>query len=275
MALDNFIPSVWSESLLTALDAEYVGVRNCNRDFEGDIKQFGDTVYTNAIGAITVFSYTKNTDMSSPETLTSTQKSISINQVKGFNFQIDDVDRAQAKPKIMQAAMKAAANSLANTADAYVYSLYGQVDQNNIITNATFEDTDVVDTLLTLKEKMLKKNIGSSVETVLEVSPTIAKLILKAKISKASDNFEMLENGYIGSFLGFKIYVSNNIAIASGSHKCYARTKRAIAFAEQLSEVEAYRPQARFADAVKGLHLYGASVVYPNELFLLDLKPAT
>ena len=275
MALDNFIPSVWSESLLTALDAEYVGVRNCNRDFEGDIKQCGDTVYTNAIGAINVFTYTKNTNMSSPETLTSSQKSITINQSKGFNFQIDDVDRAQSKPKIMQAAMKAAANALANTADAYVYSLYSSIDQTNTVTNASFAYTDVVDTLLSVREKMLKKNIGPSVETVLEVSPAIASLILKAKITEASDNCEMLENGYIGSFLGFKIYVSNNVASASGSYKCFARTKRAIAFAEQLSEVEAFRPQNRFADAVKGLHLYGASIVYPDELFLLDLKPST
>ena len=54
-------------------------------------------------------------------------------------------------------------------------------------------------------------------------------------------------------------------------HKCIARTKRAIAFAEQLSEINAYRPEKRFADAVKGLHLYGAKVVYPKEMVLLNL----
>ena len=54
-------------------------------------------------------------------------------------------------------------------------------------------------------------------------------------------------------------------------HKCLARTKRAIAFAEQLSEIDAYRPEKRFADAVKGLHLYGAKVVHPTEMILLDL----
>ena len=54
-------------------------------------------------------------------------------------------------------------------------------------------------------------------------------------------------------------------------HMCLVRTKRAIAFAERLSEIEAYRPEKRFADAVKGLHLYGAKVVYPDELVLLDI----
>ena len=50
---------------------------------------------------------------------------------------------------------------------------------------------------------------------------------------------------------------------------CLVRTKRSIAFAEQLSEIEAYRPELRFADAVKGLHLYGAKVVYPEEMVCL------
>jgi hypothetical protein len=53
-----------------------------------------------------------------------------------------------------------------------------------------------------------------------------------------------------------------------------ARSKRAIAFAEQLSEIDAYRPERRFADAVKGLHLYGAEVIYPSEMVRLDLTVA-
>ena len=49
------------------------------------------------------------------------------------------------------------------------------------------------------------------------------------------------------------------------------RTKRAVAFAEQLSEIEAYRPEMRFSDAVKGLHLYGATIVYPEEFLTLEI----
>ena len=71
------------------------------------------------------------------------------------------------------------------------------------------------------------------------------------------------------------MFVSANIVREEGDgvtmHKCLARTRRAIAFAEQLSEIEAYRPEKRFADAVKGLHLYGAKVVYPNELIDMEI----
>lgn len=275
MALTNFIPTVWSETLKKELDKEYIGVRNCSRDFEGDIRKCGDTVYINSIGDVSVFSYTKNTDMSAPETLDSSRSTLTISQVKGFNFQIDDVDKAQTKPKVMQAAMHEAASALADTADQFVFGLYSGVSAANTITDASFAYTDVVDTLLTARKKLLSNNVNMNTETVLEVSPDIAALILKAKILQSTDNEDLMESGFLGSFLGFKVYVSNNVVKDSdGYFKCFARTRRAIAFAEQLSEVEAYRPEKRFADAVKGLHLYGGAIIYPNELVLLNLKPA-
>ena len=273
MALTNFIPTVWSETLAKQLDKEYIAVRNCNREFEGDIRKCGDTVHINSIGDVNVFSYTKNTDMTAPQTLDSSRSTLTISEMKGFNFQIDDVDKAQAKPALMQAAMREAASALADTADKYVYGLYSKVDAGNTITSASLTYDGVIDLLLSARKAMLANNVGSNTETVLEVSPDVAALILKAKILQSTDNEELMESGYLGSFLGFRIYVSNNIQISGGYHKCFARTRRAIAFAEQLSEVEAYRPEKRFADAVKGLHLYGASIVYPKELLLLNVKP--
>ena len=100
----------------------------------------------------------------------------------------------------------------------------------------------------------------------------IAAEILKAKILNGNDNAAALNNGYLGNFVGFEVYVSNNIVEDEGIYHCIARTKRAVAFAEQLKSVEAFRPEKRFADAVKGLHLYGAELIYPNEMVVLDLS---
>jgi hypothetical protein len=97
--------------------------------------------------------------------------------------------------------------------------------------------------------------------------------MLKAKIDLGTDNADALENGALGKIAGCKIFVSNNVVIDEENfHKCLMRTKRAVAFAEQISEVEAYRPEKRFADAVKGLHLFGAKIVYPNEFVVLNFK---
>lgn len=276
MAITNFIPTVWSENLYRALDKQYIAVANCNREFEGDIREQGNVVKICGLGNVSVSKYTKNTNMSAPETLSDSVRELVIDQAKYFNFQIDDVDRVQATPRLMELAMKNAANALANDADAYVFSLYEQAGIKFSVSSAS--ENTIVNTLISARTKLHMNNVSDPNDIVIEVSPEVAELILKAKVNLSSDNTEVLETGCIGSIAGCKIFVSNNIVkTESGSsvaHQCFVRTKRAIAFAEQLSEIDAYRPELRFADAVKGLHLYGAKVVYPNEMVALSISIA-
>lgn len=276
MSIQNFISTVWSENLYQALDKQYVAVSNCNRDYEGEIREKGNVVRICGIENVSVSDYTKNTNMSAPEALTDNYRDLVIDQAKYFNFQIDDVDRAQSTPKLMALAMKNAASALANAADKYVYSLFSEAGSS--ITDANVTAETIVGHLIDARTKLFAKNVADASDIVIEVSPEIAGLILKAKVNLATDNQEALENGFLGSIGGCKIFVSNNISKGmtenGTSHKCIARTKRAVAFAEQLSEIDAYRPELRFADAVKGLHLYGAKVVYPDEMVLLNLTVA-
>ncbi|MBQ2248671.1 MAG: P22 coat protein - protein 5 domain protein [Clostridia bacterium] len=276
MSIQNFISTVWSENLYQALDKQYVAVSNCNRDYEGEIREKGNVVRICGIENVSVSDYTKNTNMSAPEALTDNYRDLVIDQAKYFNFQIDDVDRAQSTPKLMALAMKNAASALANAADRYVYGLFSEAGSSITDGNVTAET--IVGHLIDARTKLFAKNVADASDIVIEVSPEIAGLILKAKVNLATDNQEALENGFLGSIGGCKIFVSNNISKGmtetGTSHKCIARTKRAVAFAEQLSEIDAYRPELRFADAVKGLHLYGAKVVYPEEMVLLNLTVA-
>lgn len=273
MAIKNFISTVWSENLYQALDKQYVAVSHCNRDYEGEIREKGSVVKICGLEPITISDYNKNSNMSMPAVLADNVRELTVDQAKCFNFQIDDIDRAQSTPRLMDLAMKNAANALANTADAFIYGLYG--DAAHSVRQSEASADNIIDALLEARTLLFGQNVSDPNDIVIEVSPQIAGLILKAKIALSTDNGEALEKGCIGSIAGCKIYVSNNIHVMSTDngvvHKCLARTKRAIAFAEQLSEIEAYRPELRFADAVKGLHLYGAKVVYPEEMVLLDL----
>ena len=271
MAITNFISTVWSENLLKQLDKKYIGVLNCNREYEGDIKNQGSIVKICGIGDVTVSDYTKNTDMSAPETLSDTARLLNISQAKYFNFQIDDVDRAQSNPKLMDAAMKNAAAALANAADAHIYSLYP--DATYTITEDYVTADNIVNHIIDLKTELMKSGVMDADDIVIEISPSVAGVLLKAKIEMATNNYDALESGLLGRIAGCKVYVTNNIYVSEDDyHKCFVRTKRAIAFAEQISEVEAYRPEKRFADAVKGLHLYGSKVLYPDEFKVLNLK---
>lgn len=274
MAITNFISTVWSENLYRALDKQYIAVSNCNREFEGDIREQGNTVKICGLDEVTVSEYTKNTNMKEPQALSDNARELVIDQAKCFNFQIDDVDRVQSTPRLMELAMKNAANALANDADNYVFGLY---EDAGVKMAATANKDSIVEILISARTKLHANNVTDPSDIVIEVSPEVAELILKSKIALSTDNGATLETGCIGNIAGCKVFVSNNIVKTgadSSVHQCLVRTKRAIAFAEQLSEIDAYRPELRFADAVKGLHLYGAKVVYPNEMVALAVTVA-
>ena len=76
-----------------------------------------------------------------------------------------------------------------------------------------------------------------------------------------------MQGGEVGTAAGFRVWLSNNVPNTAGTkYKLIAGTNRGGSYAEQILKTEAYRPEKRFADAVKGLHLYGAKVVDPKRL---------
>lgn len=92
MSVEKFIPQIWSARLLNHLDKRHVYLNLLNRDYEGEIKNFGDTVKVNQIGDITIKDYTKGTDIEAPEDVSGAQQELKIDQAKYFNFSVDDVD---------------------------------------------------------------------------------------------------------------------------------------------------------------------------------------
>src|SRR5690606_41560155 len=71
---------------------------------------------------------------------------------------------------------------------------------------------------------------------------------------------------------GSTIHKSNNAPDGSGDGKfIIAGYPGAVTYAEQIASVEAARMELRFADMVKGLHLYGALVTRPTGLAAADV----
>ena len=63
MAITTFIPTIWEARLLAHLDKALIYGNLCNRDYEGDISQAGDTVIINQIGDIAIKDYKKTEDI--------------------------------------------------------------------------------------------------------------------------------------------------------------------------------------------------------------------
>ncbi|MGF7057192.1 hypothetical protein [Brassicibacter mesophilus] len=274
MAVTNFIPTIWSARLNESLKKSLVFGNIVNTDYEGEISGQGSTVKINTIGAVTIGTFDKATGTGDPEELDSTQTSLTVDQAKFFNFKVEDIDKAQANVNLLDGGMKEAAYGLADVMDQYIASLYTGVKAGNTIGDDTTPivptKDNAYDYLVDLGVILSENNVPKSDRFV--VVPEFFYGLLQ-KDPRFTKDANVLATGYIGDVNGMKVYTSNNVPNTAGAkYKVVAGHKSAISFAQQIDSVEAYRPEKGFADAVKGLQLYGAKVVKPEALAVMTIN---
>ena len=269
-----------------------------NRDYEGQIRQMGDTVKINAIGDITITNYTKDTDMNPPQALTDAQTMLAITQAKYFNFEVDDIDAAQAHPAVMGEASSWAGFRAKDTIDQFIASFYVDAIAANLVgssgsfvtpqvpTQANVGGGQTVYDYLVVLDQFLDQQyvpqdgrwciVPPWIRTLLTQdirwtsfnTPAAAAVIKQGLMQEGANG-----NAYIGRIEDMDVYVSVNsphlggtIGIAGSQDVVVAGQRDALTFALGLQKTEAYRPPYRFADALKGLFLYGAKTVRPYAL---------
>lgn len=276
MAFTNFIPEVWSARLLEHLDNVHVYSALLNRDYEGDIRAYGDTVHINQIGDIAINDYTGE-DLAAPEELDSTMMELKIDQAKYFNFQVKDIDNAQSNPKVVDAAMQRASYNINDVIDNYLAGLLlAGVKSESTITAKTLTSANAYDYLVDLGVLLNEHNVPMLGRWVV-IPPWFHGLLLKDERFVGNGtgyNQAILQGGWVGDAAGFRIHLSNNVPENAGSYSVIAGTNAAGSFAEQLVELEAYRLEKNFSDGLKGLHVYGAKVTQPDGLAVLKCTKA-
>jgi hypothetical protein len=300
LSLNHFIPEIWSGQLLAQLQRILVYGALFNDDYQGEIATMGDTVRINAIGDINVYDYSKDTAINAPQSLSDAQSTLTISQSKYYNFAVDDVDKAQQNPKVMGAAMIWAAYAVKNKMDQYFAGFYTDAPTANLIgSSGSFTTPDkptydkvgggtvVYDYLVLLHQKLTESLTPESGcwcvvppwgATHLMLDPRFTgyntdagrAAIMSGKLDASNGQ---ATDGYIGQVDGMDVYKSVNaphlggtIGIAGSQDVFMAGHKMALTKAIGLTETEAFRPPDRFSDAVKGLTLYGAKTIRPNQL---------
>jgi hypothetical protein len=263
--------------LFQELDKAHVLVALCNRDYQGEITNYGDSVKINAVGEISVFNYSPNVTQISPQQLSGAQTILNIDQAKGFAFYIDDVDNAQTNPKLMSEAMRKSAYALADVSDKLVAGFY--TDAGVTVASTAITQASALGILSQTAQGLDENNVPAQGRWMV-IPPWYHQLLILNKILETEGSVvadEAYGNGYVGRAFGFDMYISNNLSTGVKvhgtveSHYAIAGVNRAMSFAEQIVSVEAYRPENSFADAVKGLHVYGAKVIDPNALVSLNI----
>lgn len=282
MAITNFIPEIWSASLLQNLrdNLVYGSSPIINRNYEGDIARAGDTVHITSFADPEVRAYTKNGSITW-DLLTDATQALLVDQSNYFAFKVDDIDKRQALPGFIDETTRGASYNLSSEADGYLSGLMAAgVDAGNQIGAATVGAVqgDAYDLLVEYRTLLTRANTPAQGRWVV-VPPEVYAALLKDDRfirADAAGTTDGLRNGFVGRAAGFDIFEANTVPFDStaGAYTVLAGHSMATTYAEQIASVESVRLQDTFGDGVKGLHLFGAKVVRPTLLASAEVTAA-
>lgn len=134
---DAFIPELWSMYTVAILEKHMVMGKLCFRDFENEVKQFGDTVNTRKPAPFTVDRKTDADDIV-PQDATATNIAVLLNMHTFVSFIIKDGEQSLAMEKLVERYLDGAVKAMAQNIDACVA---GQWPQFLGLTNPTIGGT--------------------------------------------------------------------------------------------------------------------------------------
>lgn len=288
MAYANFIPTVWNEAIERELERKCVFAEDCNRKYEGKVEKKGESVTILGVGKPTIKSIAKasrNNDIDGPEEIEDTSVIMYINQIRYFNYMVGDIDKAQGEDGIMDALEQETSEGLANEVDTYIADfatdssvpkLYATAPKVVARETTATGEAYVLDVLDLAIQKLYENDVKESTKVVATVSPRFYTILRKAYRFEDTNNSKILKNGVVGTYGKVVIKVSNNVKKSDDgkTDNIMLRTQRAIAYAKPLTHSEPYRPEKKFADAVKGFILFDAKVVRPKEIININVKYA-
>lgn len=267
MAYANFKQTFWSKHIQHELEKRAILADFCNREFQGEAK-YGNLVKILGVGKPSIGNYT-GADIGSPETVQDSSVMLPIDKAKYFNFMVDDVDKAQSVPGLMEALMEEATRAMALQIDSDVAEIAGKnagtASNSTQVKDAATAKAAIDLGILTLREN----DVQIDDEVVMELSPFVYQWLKDKYIDLDTANSEMLKKGIVGFYDNVRVRVSNNLYNDTTDDYCLIRTKKAVAYVNQIDKVEPFRPEGLFSDAIKGLNVYGIKVVRPKEIYVL------
>lgn len=255
--LDKFIPkNVISGMVLARLNKQLVFASLVNFANANGLGK-GDSYRVPGVGNITIGNYT-GADITVQD-LADTGTDIAINQAKYFAFYLDKVDNYESAMNVLPMYVDRGAYGLANAVDQFIAG--GITADAKVVTGGTLDETNVLDWVTSIKVEMDKANVPQTGRWLV-VPPAVAGAIAKTNIEGSATTLESARTtGYVQTYLGFSIYMSNNLTsgATSASNMAVAGVPAGYQYVQSLSDMEFMDAEKRFASLSKGLLVYGGA----------------
>lgn len=293
-----FIPEIWSGKLLEKFYQATILGAIANTDYEGEIKNKGDTVHIRTRPTITIADYESDQDLAIQRP-SSNLIDLSIDQAKYFNLALDDVMEVQSDLDLMSMWAEDASEQMKIAVDTDVLSYLGTTSdiaaanrgntagaisgdirmgtaasplfvqkaaQGTGAGDSASNDMSVIDFIVNAGQVLDEQNIPETGRWM-AIPAWMAAMIKKSDLKDASlagDGTSILRNGRLGMIDRFTLYLSNllpTLDSAVDTTSVFFGTKAALTFAAQFTKMETIRSERSFSNLLRGLQVYGFRVV--------------
>jgi hypothetical protein len=255
-----------------------------NTDYEGEIRQHGDTVNIRTSPEITIKTYVKGQTLS-VENPDKPKLQLLIDKGEYFACIEDDVDKVQSDINMMDTWSKDASEKMKIKIDQRVLTdilpdisalnkgatagrISGDIDLGTTGSALAIDKTNVIDLIVDMGTVLDEANAPEG-DRFLVIPAKMAGYIKRSDLKDASltgDSMTPLRNGRLGMIDRFTIYVSHNLNVSSGKFSVIGGHKMGFTFASQMTNMETIRSETTFGNIIRGLQVYGYKVVKPEAL---------
>ncbi len=285
----TMIPEVWSGKLLVKFYDATVFGDIANTDYEGEIKNQGDTVHIRTTPTLTIRDHVKGQKLNY-ETPTPALVDLLIDKGKYWAFISDDVDKKQSDYNYMEDWTRDASEQMKITIDTGILGdIYSDAHASNKgatagVKSASFNlgvtgtpiqltKANVIDYIADMGAVLDEQSVPENGRYVV-LPPWACNLIKKSDLKDASlagDGTSIMRNGRVGMIDRFTLYMSNLLTTTVDGANTVTNMifgqKTALTFASQLIESEGpMRSPDFFGDLYRGLQVYGYKVIKPEAL---------
>ena len=289
-----FVPEIFSKKIQNFFRKSSVIEAITNTDYAGEIAAFGDTVKIIKEPTVTVAAYTRAAS-TTKQYLTDQELTLVIDKANSFKFIVDDIEERLSHINFASVGASSAAYTLKDTMDAEVLEAMADgasasspdnqmgTDSATHLGAGVFDGSGSIDvgyasgeiTPLTLMSRIARKLDESSIPEegrFFVANPQFYEELAAEDSKLMSADFNQGEggvrNGLVASGMirGFKMYKSNNIAVANADGKVIAGHISSTATAQSILNIETLRDTDTFGDIVRGLHVYGRAVLRDDAL---------
>lgn len=272
MSAKNFIPTIWHDTVFTEYEKATVFAQLANRSFERDIRGFGDRVKINSFADFSAGAYTPGSV--TYQNIQDSSMFLDIDQRIIVPVQVDNIDEAQASPKLFSTVTQKMAYAMRDYIDQALAAKYTEA---TAVSGSTGSPTSVTSATInslvgSVAVKMDEYNVPYE-NRVAVVPPWLAEKFRLGRIQKDTTNSAFLSSpSYVGTMAGFNVFSSNNVAKSGTTWYAplFFTAGDTIAFAEQLEMMEAIKDKDYPSyDFMNLITVYGIKVVRPESLFTM------